>query len=163
MSSEDQYPSLPNACVICGGNESLEGQAITRVFTPGWVWLFLPLGILPAALIGLAVQTKHQFSLLVCQPCRARRFWASAVHWVAMLSSLVLIFVAISVGVMYQSWLAFLGVLIVACGVAFASGKFHDRTNPRYTVFTREKVELEIPGRGRFVVFPPWHLLNSAR
>jgi len=161
MTNAGEYPSLPEACVICGGSDSLEAQAITRVFTPGWVWFFLPLGVLPAGLLALAVQIKHQFSMLVCRSCRARRVWASAVHWVAILSCLVLIFVAIIVGLLNQSWLAFLGVLALAGVIAFASGRFDDRTNPRYSVFTREKVELEIPGRGRFVVFPPWHLLNS--
>jgi len=65
-----------------------------------------------------------------------------------------MIFIAIAAGVINQSVLAFFGVIVVAVAVAIVSGRFHERANPRYVVFTKTRVELEIPGRGRFIVFP---------
>jgi hypothetical protein len=154
MNLYGQSPSLPEACVICGKAANLQLLTITRVFTPSWVWFLLPLGVLPAAVVGLAVQIKHTLSLRFCELCRSRRSWSTVVHWLAMLLCLILIFTAVAAGVINQSVLVFFGVMVVAVAVAIVSGRFHERVNPRYVVFTKTRVELEIPVRGRFIVFP---------
>src|SRR5258708_1786693 len=48
--------TLPRAvCSICGTNDGVEIRSLQRTYTPNWVWLFLPFGIIPAGIIGLAV------------------------------------------------------------------------------------------------------------
>jgi len=145
--------------VVCAGGGPLGSVAIKKVFIPIWVWLLLPFGVLPAALVSLAVQTKHHFTVQLCQRCSRRRQWAGVVHWLALLTCLTLFFVAIWVGVMNRSWLAFLIGIGVMVAVAAAASKFDQSVNPRYSKFSGTRVEIEVPGHGRYVVIPPYYLL----
>jgi hypothetical protein len=72
-------------------------------------------------------------------------------------------FVAIAAGVSMHSWLAFFVVIAVTVGIAAAASRFDTSANPRYSVFSATLVEIEIPGHGRFVVFPPYYLLPPSR
>jgi cytochrome b len=85
------------------------------------------------------------------------------VHWLAMLSCIVLLFVAIVAGVSMHSWLAFFVVIALMVGIAAAASRFDASANPRYSVFTANRVEVDIPGHGRFVVFPPYYLLPRSQ
>jgi hypothetical protein len=160
MSEAEEKP-LPAVCVVCAGAGPLESVVVKKVFIPIWVWFLLPLGVLPAALVSLAVQTKHSFTVQLCQRCSGRRQWAGVVHWLAMLACLVLFFVAIWIGVMNRSWLAFLIGIGVMVAVAAAASRFDQSVNPRYSKFADKRVEIEVPGHGRYVVIPPYYLLPS--
>jgi Disulfide bond formation protein DsbB len=163
MTENQEYPAPPPVCVVCAATDGLEPVTVKKVFIPPWVWLFLLLGVLPAALISLAVQTKHAFSFRYCPLCIRKRNWAAVVHWLAMLSCITLLFVAIGAGVSMHSWLVFFSVIAVTVGIAIASSKFDASANPRYSVFSANRVEIEIPNHGRFVVFPPYYLLPSSQ
>jgi hypothetical protein len=163
MAEPPEYPAPPPVCVVCSGTDGIESITVKKVFIPAWVWFFLLLGVLPAALISLAVQTKHVFSFRFCSRCLRRRNWAAVIHWLAMLSCIALLFVAIAAGVSMHSWLAFFVVIAVTVGTAAAASRFDASANPRYSVFSATLVEIEIPGHGRFVVFPPYYLLPPSR
>ena len=160
--SDAQDAPLPAVCVVCAEAGTLEPVVLERVFTPSWVWLLLPLGILPAALVAMAVQTRHRFSVQLCRRCRTRQAWAGFVHWLALLACLALFFAAIAVGVSTASWSAFLLGIGVMIAVAAAASRFDRNANPRCTTLSAERVEIEVPGHGRYVVFPPYYLLPTA-
>ena len=141
-------------CAICAAPCNLESVLVKKVFTPSWVWFLLPFGILPAALVAMAVQTKHNLVFQFCPACKSRRAWMGAIHWLAMLSCIVLFFVAVVVGLDTRSWLAFAAVFAIVIGIAVISSRYHARANPKYVVFSKERVEIDVPGRGRVVVFP---------
>jgi hypothetical protein len=143
---------VPPVCYICGTNDHVDVRTIKRTYTPNWVWLFLPLGILPAAIIGLAVQVKHTFSLPICERCMQRRGFAGSVSWLSIIVCIFLIIIACVVGVEMNSFLAFLGVCLVIAAIAYAAGRYDASVNPRYTQFTKQRVEIDIPGRGRVLV-----------
>jgi hypothetical protein len=155
MSGYAPWLKIPAVCAVCARADGLEAITIKKVATPTWVWLFLPFGVLPAALIALAVQTKHTLSLRFCSLCKRRRQWATAVHWLAAFSCIALLFVAVGIGLSTQSWLAFLAIMSITVGIAIASSKFDTSVNPRFTVFSAKCVEVEFPGHGRFVIYPP--------
>ncbi len=155
----DESTPLPVACVICGTDTALDYRVIEKTYIPGWVWLLLPLGVLPAALVSLAVQTKHRFTFHLCTRCSGRRMWSGAVHWLAMITCLILLFVAIGLGMATRSWFLFLLGIAVMIAVAAVASWFDKRVNPHYLTFSDKRVEVEVPGHGSFVVYPPFHLL----
>ena len=159
MTEEDESRAVPPVCAVCASSEDLEQLSVKKVFTPSWVWLLLPLGVLPAAVVGMMVQTKHNLLFRFCGRCRRRRAWAETVHWLAALCCIGMLFAAVAAGISLRSWLAFWGVIAIVVLIAAASTKFDASVNPRYSVFTATRVEIEIPGHGRFLVFPPYYLL----
>ena len=161
MIQTDTYTRLPAACAVCGSADGLGPRIVTRVYTPTWVYLGLFAGLLPALILALIFQVTHKLRLKVCPRCGKRLAWAGAVHWLAVLGSLGLIFAAIVVGILNESWLLFFGVFGLAVALAIASGRFHSRANPRYTIFTKDEVEIEIPGHGKYVVIPDWSLVEA--
>jgi ribosomal protein L40E len=159
MAAKDEQPgmpvietSAPAVCSICGANDNVVIRSLQRTYTPNWVWLFLPLGILPAGIIALAVQVKHTLLLPLCMRCNQRRSWAGVVSWFSIIACIFLIFMAIGLGVAFKSWLFFLGVCGLIAAIAYASGRYERGVNPRFTQFTKERVEIEVPGRGRLLV-----------
>jgi hypothetical protein len=146
---------IPVVCAVCARVDGLEATTIKKVVTRTWVWFLLPLGVLPAALVALVVQTKHTLSLRFCNSCKRRHQWATAVHWLSALSCIALLFVAVAVGLSMESWLAFLGTMFIAVLIAIASSRFETSVSPRFTVFSATCVEVEYPGHGRFVIYPP--------
>jgi len=140
-------------CSICGTSDGVDVRNFTRTYTPNWVWLFLPLGILPAGIIGLIVQVKHSLSLPTCSRCFQRRSWAGAVSWLSIIVCIFLIFVAVGLGISLKSWLVFLVISGFIAAIAYLSGRYDRSVNPRYTQFTKERVEIDVPGRGRILVF----------
>jgi hypothetical protein len=123
-----------------------------RTYTPNWVWLFLPLGILPAGIISLIVQVKHTLSLPLCGRCNKRRSLAGAVSWLSIIACIFLIFPTIGFAIEAKSWLVFFGGCGVIAAIAYLAGRHDRKANPRYTQFTKERVEIDVPGRGRVVV-----------
>jgi hypothetical protein len=143
----------PPVCSVCGAREGVNVRNFTRTYTPNWVWLFLPLGILPAAIIGLIVQVKHSLSLPICSRCFQRRSWAGAVSWLSIIVCIFLIFVAVGLGISLRSWLVFLVISGFIAAIAYLSGRYDRSVNPRYTQFTKDRVEIDVPGSGRILVF----------
>lgn len=148
---------VPAVCSICGTNDDVAIRKIKRTYTPNWVWLFLPLGILPAGIIGLAVQVKHSFSLPICSRCNQKRSLAGVVSWLSIIACIFLIFVAIGFGIAFNSFLVFLGVCGLIAATAYFAGRYDRSVNPRYTQFTKQRVEIDVPGRGRVVVWDRAH------
>ena len=145
--------SAPAVCSICGTNDDVAIRSFQRTYTPNWVWLFLPLGILPAGIIGLAVQVKHNLSLPMCMRCDQRRSWAGVVSWLSIIACIFLLFPTIGFAIGNKSWLVFLGGSGLIATIAYLAGRYDRSVNPRYIQFTKERVEIEVPGRGRLVVF----------
>jgi ribosomal protein L40E len=141
-----------SVCGVCGDANDLATRNITRTLTPHWVWLFLPLGILPAGILGLVLQVKHSFSLPLCRKCTARRGWAGVISWASIVVCVFVIIIAIGVGLQTRSWVTFVGLMAIAATVAFFSGWFDKKANPRYVTFTRDLVEIDVPGKGRLLV-----------
>ena len=145
--------ALSDVCFICGKTNDVVVRQVDRTYTPNWVWLLLPVGILPAALVGVLLQVKHELRLPVCRPCSQRRSVARIISWLSTIVCIFLIFVAIGVAAGLESWLVFLGVTGLIVLVAYLAGRYDKKVNPRYTQFTKEQVEIDVPGRGRVVVF----------
>jgi ribosomal protein L40E len=143
---------VPAVCSICGSNDDVKVQSVERTHIPNWVWLFLPFGFFPARIIGFAVQVKHSLSLPICSKCTQRRSWASAVSFLSLLICTVLIFAAIGVGLALKSWFAFLGICGLIVAIAYLAGKYEESVSPRYTQFTKKRVEIDVPGWGRVLV-----------
>jgi cell division protein FtsW (lipid II flippase) len=101
----------------------------------------------------MAMQVKHTFVLYLCPRCRRRRVLAKPVSGWATVVCIVLLFVSIIAGVLTESWLVFLLVIAVTVVVAIAAGKYDETTWPKYPVYTKKEVEIEIPGKGRFTLF----------
>ena len=145
-------PPLSAVCSICGKSDGVQVRNLTRTYTPNWVWLFLPLGILPAAVIGLMVQVKHSLSLPICSRCAQRRSWAGAVSWLSIIVCIFLMFFAVGLGIFLKSWIVFLVISGFIATIAYLAGRYDRSVNPRYTQFTKERVEIHVPGRGRILV-----------
>jgi len=112
----------------------------------------LPLGILPAGLLGMALQVKHQFFLPVCQKCMRRRALAGLISWASIVVCIFIIIIAVAVAFSVNSWWGFLGVMAIGVAIALGAGQFDKRVNPRYVAFTKERVEIDVPGKGRVLV-----------
>lgn len=143
---------VPAGCCICGNGDDVKIRIVERTYMPNWVWLFLPFGFLPALIIGSAVQVKHSLSLPICSKCTQRRSRASSVSFLSLLVSTILILAAIGVGLAFKSWLAFLGMCGLIVAIAYLAGKYEESVNPRYTQFTKKRVEIDVPGWGRVLV-----------
>jgi ribosomal protein L40E len=144
--------ALLSVCGICGTANDLKTRNITRTHTPNWVWLFLPLGALPAGILGLLLQVKHNFSLPLCRKCMSRHGLAGLVSWGSIVVCVFIFFIAVAVAMETKSWLAFLGVMAIAAIIAAFAGWFDKKANPRYVAFTKKRVEIDVPGKGRVVV-----------
>ncbi|MFZ0747841.1 MAG: hypothetical protein WAM70_00680 [Pyrinomonadaceae bacterium] len=120
---------------------------------PGWVWFFLPVGILIAGILALALQVKHTLSLPVCAKCNQRHSWTGVVSWLSIIACIFLLFMMIGLAVALNSGFVFLGGFGVIATVAYLAGRYDRKANPRYTQFTKTRVEIDVPGQGRIVVF----------
>lgn len=149
--SEQPAPELA-VCGVCGNANDVTVWNITRKHSPNWVWLFLPLGFLPAGLLALALQVKHTFSLPVCRRCMAKRSWAGVISWVSIIICIFIIISAAGFALQEQSWLTFLIPMAIVVAIATFTGWFDKKANPRYAAFTKERVEIDVPGKGRVLL-----------
>ena len=74
------------------------------------------------------------------------------VSWGSIVVCVFIIIVAVGVGLQTQSWLTFLGFMAIAVVVALFAGWFDKKANPRYVAITRERVEIDVPGKGRVLI-----------
>lgn len=58
----------------------------------------------------------------------------------------------IGLAVALNSGFVFLGGFGVIATIAYLAGRFDRKANPRYTQFTKTRVEIDVPGQGRIVV-----------
>lgn len=77
---------------------------------------------------------------------------ALLVSWGSIAVCVFIIIVGVGVGLQTQSWLTFLGFMAVAVVVALFAGWFDKKANPRYVAFTSERVEIDVPGKGRVLI-----------
>jgi ribosomal protein L40E len=147
-----KVPDTLTVCSICGTNNDVAIRVFKRTYTPNWVWLFLPIGILPAGIIGLAVQVKHTLSLPICSRCNQRRSLSGVVSWLSIIACIFLIFVTIGMGIAFKSWIVFLSGCGLTAAVAYLAGRYERSVNPRFTEFTKQRVEIDVPGQGRLLV-----------
>jgi|GEM_PF-1840927 len=148
-----QVTETTPVCSICGTNNDVTIRGFQRTYTPNWVWLFLPLGIIPAGIIGLAVQVKHTLSLPLCSRCDQRRSWAGVVSWLSIIACIFLLFPTIGFAIGSKSWLVFLGGCGLIATIAYLAGRYERSVNPRFIQFTKQRVEIDVPGQGRVLVF----------
>ena len=148
-----QVTETTPVCSICGTNNDVAIRDLQKTYTPNWVWVFLPIGFLAVAIAGHLVQVKHTLSLPLCARCNRRRSWAPVVSLLSMIACVVLIFLVIGLAVSLQSWLVFLGGCGVIAAIAYLAGRYEKSVNPRFTQFTKERVEIDVPGQGRILVF----------
>ena len=144
-------------CSICGTKNNVAIRGFQRTYTPNWVWLFLPLGILPAGILALALQVKHALSLPICAKCNQRHSSAGVVSWLSIIACIFLLFPTIGLAIALKSWLVFLGGCGLIATIAYLAGKYDRSANPRFTQFTKTCVEIDIPGQGRILVFDQGH------
>src|SRR5438105_15745322 len=104
------------------------------------------LGILPAGIISLIVQVKHTLSLPLCSRCNQRRSLAPVVSWLSIIACIFLLFPTIGFAIGNKSWLVFLGGSGLIATIAYLAGRYDRSVNPRYIQFTKERVEIEVPG-----------------
>ncbi len=61
-------------------------------------------------------------------------------------------FFAVGLGIFLKSWIVFLVISGFIAAIAYLAGRYDRSVNPRYTQFTKERVEIHVPGRGRVLV-----------
>lgn len=142
----------PAFCAICGGNKDVVVRSFQRTYTPGWVWLFLPVGLLIAGILALALQVKHTLWLPACAKCNQRHSWTGVVSWLSIIVCIFLLFPAVGLAIQFQSVLVFLAGCGVIATIAYLAGRYDRKANPRYTQFTKTRVEIDVPGQGRILV-----------
>ena len=159
VAAQDEQPGVqsfqtapPAVCSVCGTNDGVEPRIIQRTHTPGWVWLFLPVGILIAGILALALQVKHNFWLPFCMKCYRRHSWAGVVSWLSIIVCIFLLFPMFALAVALNSGWVFLGGFVTIAAIAYLAGRFDRKVNPRYTQFTKSRVEIDVPGQGRILV-----------
>ena len=81
-----------------------------------------------------------------------RRGLAGLISWASIVLCIFIIIISVAVGLETKSWIAFLGVMGIAATVAFFSGWFDKKVNPQYVAFTRDRVEIDVPGKGRILI-----------
>jgi hypothetical protein len=141
-------------CVICGAPDRLSEKLIKAVSQPGWMWFLLPVAPVPALLLGARTEIQHQLFMPVCAGCDRRQILASIVGAAGLIASVVVALIAVTLGIANDSWLQAVAILSLAIAVGLAASAFRRRAFPRYSTLTREKVEVEIPGKGRVLIFP---------
>lgn len=160
VAAKDEQPGIqvigtaaPTNCSICGTNKDVVVRSFRRTYTPNWVWLFLPFGILPAGILGLALQVKHTLSLPICAKCDQRQSWAGVVSWLAIIACIFLLFPTIGFAIFENSVFVLLGGFGLIAAIAYLAGRYDRKANPRYTQFTKDRVEIDVPGQGKILVF----------
>ena len=81
-----------------------------------------------------------------------RRGLAFLVSWGSIVVCVFTIIVGVGVGLQTKSWITFLGFMAFAVVVALFAGWFDKKANPRYVAFTSERVEIDVPGKGRVLI-----------
>jgi ribosomal protein L40E len=160
VAAQDEQPGVqsfqtapPAVCSICGTNNDVAVRSFQRTHTPGWVWLFLPVGILIAGILAFALQVKHNLKLPVCTKCNQRHSWTGVVSWLSIIACIFLLFPVVGLAIQFQSGFVFLAGCGVIATIAYLAGWYDRKANPRYTQFTKARVEIDVPGQGRILVF----------
>ncbi len=92
--------------------------------------------------------------MLVCHSCRRRQTVFTIAYFCTFLFCVVTLIAAGAIGIANNSWLQFVGLTALAGAVITGGSLLKRRAYPRYTVLTVQKVEIEVPGKGRVVIFP---------
>ena len=159
VAATDEQPAMqtvetapPTFCAICGKNNDVTVRIFQRTYTPNWVWLFLIFGILPAGILALVLQVKHKLWLPSCAKCSQRNSWTGVVSWLSIIVCIFLLFPVGALGIQFKSVPVFLAGCGVIAAIAYLAGRYNRKANPRYTQFTKTRVEIDVPGQGRILV-----------
>jgi 4-amino-4-deoxy-L-arabinose transferase-like glycosyltransferase len=152
---------LPAVCVICGTDQTIATSEVQWIRTPRWVWFFILLGILPALLLSFLVRVKHDILLPLCEKCTKRRKWRDAVSLLALTSCALMLLVGIgfifaaSEDNLQSTFLGIIGILALtmAGAIAYLAQKFEVSITPQFPTYTKERVEINVPGHGVSVLF----------
>jgi hypothetical protein len=68
---------LPMCCVKCGARQPLVPRDVTFVWTPPWIWAFLPLGVLIPVVLSAVLTRRARLRLPLCESCNRR--WSTGV------------------------------------------------------------------------------------
>lgn len=146
--------SAKDFCVVCGSTRDLDYKLIKAASIPPWFWFFLPIAPLPALLFAARSEIHHRIDMLVCHDCRRRQMVATAAYFFAFVLCVITMIAAIAIGLSNNSWLQFVLLSALAGALITGGSLFRRRAFPHYTVLTQHKVEIDVPGNGRVVVFP---------
>ena len=141
-------------CVVCGASERLSEKLIKVASQPGWMWFLLPVAPVPALILGARAEIQHRLYMPVCAQCNRRQILASILGVAGLIASVVVALIAAVVGVANDSWLQAIAILSIASVIGLAASVFRRRAFPRYSTLTHDRVEVEIPGKGRVLIFP---------
>lgn len=81
-----------------------------------------------------------------------RRTWAAVISWASMIVCTFIVITAAGFALMNQAWMAFLIPMAIVVAIACFAGRYDEKVNPRYVTFTRDLVEIDVPGKGRILV-----------
>jgi hypothetical protein len=85
-------------CLRCGRDATGGRHAMVTVSEyPRWIWLLLPLLLLPAVVLYFVLRTTRQIAYSLCRRCRAVQVLkavSAAIAWGAFVGALVGVFVA---------------------------------------------------------------------
>lgn len=141
-------------CVVCGAPDRLDRALVNASSIPPWFWFLLPVAPIPALLLASRYEICHRIEMSMCHACRRRQTVATAVYFCTFAFCVATVMAAVAIGIANNSWLQFTALSALA-GVAVTAGSLlKRRAAPRYTTLTQQRVEIEVPGRGRVVVFP---------
>ena len=141
-------------CMVCGISEGVSKKLIRIVRQPGWMWFLLPVAPIPALILGGRAEIQHRLFVPFCSRCARRQRLSSILGLLGLGASIVATVFAVVLGVSNESWTQAITLLSLASALGIASGLFRKRAFPRYSTLTPQRVEIEVPGKGRFVIFP---------
>lgn len=139
-------------CMTCGADQELTFKTETRTRVPGWVWIIVLLALLPGLIVALIVQAKHKFVVVACRKCVRRKRWSAVFMVCAFFVILALMCMGIAIAVDQKSWLIGIAFSVVALGIGVVAIKIDKRANPVFPVFTKERLEVQVPNRGRWLL-----------
>jgi hypothetical protein len=107
----------PACCVKCGATTPLKGRSQLFAYVPPWTYALLPLGLLPAAIVQMALTKRATITLPVCPTCDGRWSAATLAWRLSLLGPVLLGFGGLIVGASLDS-----GALMAIGGLLFFPG-----------------------------------------
>jgi hypothetical protein len=139
---------------VCGSTFHLDRKSIKAVSIPPWFWFLLPVAPVAALRFAARSEIQHRIDMLVCHDCHRRQKVATAAYFFTFVLCVVIMIGAVAIGLVNKSWLQFVSLSTLAGALITGGTWIRHRAYPRYTVLTQHKVEIEVPGKGRVIVFP---------
>lgn len=142
-------------CAICASTDGTIVRSFTKTYTPWWVYLTIVIGLLPAAILALVVQTKHRLTAPFCSRCSTRQKLAPFVSIGSLLLAVIALFGGLIVGLATHSWVVGCFGVAIAVVTAVLAGRFDRSANPKYVKVDSKNVIVDDPTYGHVVLVAP--------